>query len=65
MLIPELLASRQSNNAVDVLGPAIVSGLGEGILQGMLLIELGLFLQKETKNKLLLLTVYWINAVAL
>ena len=51
--------------AEDILGPALVSGIGEALLQGMLLFELSAFRETPTNNRLLMFTVYWINAVAL
>ena len=49
----------------EVLGPTIVGGLGEGVLQGVLLSQLILFIENPTKNRILRFAVYWINALAL
>ena len=49
----------------DVLGPTIVGGVCEGVLQGLLLSQLIFFIENPTKKRIWRFAVYWVNAVAL
>ena len=65
MTSPGSLVGVPPDDPADVLGPILVGGLGEGVLQGVLLLQLILFIEKPTNNRILCLAVYWINVIAL
>ena len=58
-------ADIRPSSAAEVLGPTVVGGVWEAILQGLLLSELSLFHRKPSNNQVIRLTVYWVNAVAM
>lgn len=49
----------------DVLGPYIVGGLCEGVLQGLLVSQLIFFIENPANSRLWRVVVYWVNAIAL